>query len=292
MTKGKGLLDDLRWRTTHLGLTQNWKTLPDYWTACTSDIPSQLTEGLLATDYEPLDSLYPTLWQSDKQIIHKHNFFGSAQLVRDLFRCFHRGDGFLLTLSPMRGVNYLDKNFKRHLSEPGNAIFENDVASVVAFVRQQFQDTGTQHWYRASVEWLLVHLITELGVTPHPDRQGYNAPSLDRAYKTILQQFRRRRDEHFNRKNRDEPASLIKDMLVCKDELRRIEVLCKTREQVFEKLGKDIEEHEAEDIKRGNKPDHPGEIPATEKIEYALARTRRETQVYEWLVDDICTFNV
>ncbi|KAI4183082.1 MAG: hypothetical protein L6R41_005612 [Letrouitia leprolyta] len=190
----------------------------------------------------------------------------------------------------MRWVNYLDKNFQRHLNEPGNAIFENDVASVVAFVRQQFQDTGTQKWHRASVEWLLVHLITELGVTPHADRQGQNAPTLDRAYKSILQQFKRRRDEHFNRKDRDEPASLIKDMLICKDELRRIKVLSQTREQVFESLARDIEEHEAEDIERSVEPDHPDQVTAADKIKYALARSRRETQVYERLVDDISTY--
>ncbi|KAI4188586.1 MAG: hypothetical protein L6R41_002054, partial [Letrouitia leprolyta] len=61
VTKGKGVLDDLKWRTTHLGLAQGWETLPDHWTASTSDIPSQLTEGLLAADYGPLDGLYPTL---------------------------------------------------------------------------------------------------------------------------------------------------------------------------------------------------------------------------------------
>lgn len=92
-TNGKGVLDDLRWRTTHLGLADDWESLPDYWTASISDISWQLAEGLHAPDYGPLDGLQPTLWQSDKQALHKHAFFGSAQLVRDLFRCFHRADG-------------------------------------------------------------------------------------------------------------------------------------------------------------------------------------------------------
>lgn len=97
--------------------------------------------------------------------------------------------GFLLTQSPMRGVNFLDKNFKRHLEEPGDAIFDNDVASAIAFVRKQFEDSGTQKWHRANVEWLLIHLLTEIGMTPHGDRQGYNAPTLEGAYQAILQQF-------------------------------------------------------------------------------------------------------
>ncbi|KAI4174351.1 MAG: hypothetical protein LQ346_008250 [Caloplaca aetnensis] len=287
-TNGKGVLDDLRWRTTHLGLANDWDSLPDYWTVSNSDIPWQIAEGLHAPDYGPLDGLYPTLWQSDKQALHKHRFFGSAQMVRDLFRCFHRVDGFLLTQSPMRGVNFLDKNFKRHLEEPGDAIFDNDVASAIAFVRKQFEDSGTQKWHRANVEWLLIHLLTEIGMTPHGDRQGYNAPTLEGAYQAILQQFRRRRDEHFNSRNRDEPAELIKDMITCKDELRRMTVMSKRRERVFENLGKDISNLEAEDIKNSIAPEHEREISAAEKTQFALRRTQRETEAYESLFEDIC----
>jgi hypothetical protein len=45
------------------------------------------------SNYGSLDGLHLTLWQSDKQALHKHGFFGSAQLIRDSFRCFHRDDG-------------------------------------------------------------------------------------------------------------------------------------------------------------------------------------------------------
>ena len=89
----------------------------------------------------------------------------------------------------MRGVNYIDRNLQRHLTEPRDAIFDNDVASAIAFVRQQFNDSGTQKWHRATVEWFLVHLITEIGVTPHVDRQGCNAPTLESAYQEVIQQF-------------------------------------------------------------------------------------------------------
>ena len=100
-TEGLGVLDDIRWRTTHVGLAEDWKTLPNFWTACNSDVPRQLTEGAARAGYDPLDGLNPTLWQSDKQALHKHRFFGSVQVVRDPFRCFHRGDGTLrLFLEP------------------------------------------------------------------------------------------------------------------------------------------------------------------------------------------------
>lgn len=92
-------------------------------------------------------------------------------------------------MSPMRGINYIDKDFKTYLKEPGDAIFENDVASAIAFVRRQFQHSGTQNWHRASVEWLIVHLVTEIGISPHAVRQGFNAPRLEGAYQEVLQQF-------------------------------------------------------------------------------------------------------
>lgn len=44
-------------------------------------------------------------------------------------KCASRADGFLMRLSPMAGINYLDKNFHRHLSEPIDALFDNDDAS-------------------------------------------------------------------------------------------------------------------------------------------------------------------
>ena len=97
-TKGLGVLDDLRWRTTHLGLAQDWKSLPDFWTAGCADVPWQLVEGGARPVYGPLDGLDATLWQSDKQALHSHRFFGSVQAVRDVFRCFHRGDGRLRLL--------------------------------------------------------------------------------------------------------------------------------------------------------------------------------------------------
>lgn len=34
---------------------------------------------------------------------------------------------------------------------------------------------------------LQIYLITEIGVTPHNLRQGFNAPSLDHAYQSVIQ---------------------------------------------------------------------------------------------------------
>lgn len=92
-------------------------------------------------------------------------------------------------MSPMRGVNYLDRHFERHLTEPPNANFDNDVASAIAFVRRKYKDSGTQMWHQPTVEWLTVYLLTELAVTPHVWRQGANALDLESAYEELLQQF-------------------------------------------------------------------------------------------------------
>ena len=89
----------------------------------------------------------------------------------------------------MRGVNYIDRNLQRHLQEPRDAIFDNDVASAIAFVRQEFAHTGTQNWHRVTVEWLVVHLMTEIGATPLIDRQGCNAPYLIGAYQELIQEY-------------------------------------------------------------------------------------------------------
>ncbi|KAL8658515.1 MAG: hypothetical protein Q9202_007534 [Teloschistes flavicans] len=284
--KGNTILDDLKWRATHLNITQDFQTLPDFWTQVRSDMPWQLTEGLAMSSYGPLDGLKPTFQDCDQQALRNHDFFGSAQLVRDPFRCFHRGDGFLLTLSPMAGVNYIDRHFSRHLEDPISAIFENDDASAIAFALNEFKGQGTKNWHRRSVEWLVVYLLTEIGVTPHPDRQGYNAPSLDAAYQEVVQSLKRRRYDQFSRQNRQEPADLVKDHLTCIDELTRIEILFRKRKKVFTSLLKDVENFEAEDLKEGREPDHVDDASMPEQVLRAIRRTSDQEEVFERLLID------
>ncbi len=65
-------------------------------------------------------------------------------------------------------------------------------------------------------------------------------------------------------------------------------VMSKRREKVFENLGKDISNLEDEDIKNGIAPEHPDQISAAEKTQFALRRTQKETEAYESLFEDIC----
>ena len=135
----------------------------------------------------PMEGLKPIGRHIEKQLLASHPFYTRAQLVRNPFRTFHRGDGFLLTLSPMAGVNYLDKDMTQYLSDPLDAMFDNDNASAVGHVFQAFAEQGTRTWHRRTTEWFLVYLLSEVGCTPHSVRQGFNAPPMENAYSVVVQ---------------------------------------------------------------------------------------------------------
>lgn len=68
--------------------------------------------------------------------------------------------GYLLTLSPIAGVNYLNKNMNKHLEEPLDAMFDNDDASALGHVFQAFAQQGTSTWHRRTTEWFLVRMTS------------------------------------------------------------------------------------------------------------------------------------
>ena len=106
----------------------------------------------------PKDGLAPVHRHIDKQTLSLFPFYENAHMVRDPFRTFHRGDGFLLTLSPMTGMNYLDKHFSKYLKEPTESRFDNDDASAVGHCFQAFANSGTTTWHRRTVEYFLTYL--------------------------------------------------------------------------------------------------------------------------------------
>ncbi len=179
--KNSSFQSDVDWRADHLNLKAS------YWNMTASDMPWQLSEGITLGSQGPTEGLKPVGRHIEKQSLSTHPFFTKAQLVRNPFRTFHRGDGFLLTLSPMAGVNYLDKHLSKYISEPLDAMFDNDDASAVGHVFHAFATNGSASWHRRSTEWFLVYLLSEVGITPHPLRQGFNAPSLEHAYSVVIQ---------------------------------------------------------------------------------------------------------
>lgn len=76
-------------------------------------------------------------------------------------------------------------------------------------------------------------------------------------------------------------------MLICKEELRRIKIMSKNRERTFELLGMDVKELEGEDLDKGLQPDHRSERSASDKIQDALKRAKRQTEAFELLLDDV-----
>jgi hypothetical protein len=89
-------------------------------------------------------------------------------------------------MSPAAGVDYLNANLPYYLELSRNDLSQDNFACTTAEIFREFAETGTRTWAKASVEWFLVYLITEVGVTPHNIRQGYSVPSLTDAYDSIV----------------------------------------------------------------------------------------------------------
>ena len=78
---------NLAWRASHLSTKNN------FWNSAYGDLPRQLVEDanvgfsyLDSNGEHHVPSLYP-------QMFSRHPVYRDAVLVRNLFRCFHRGDG-------------------------------------------------------------------------------------------------------------------------------------------------------------------------------------------------------
>lgn len=269
---------DVDWRAGHLGMK------PTFWNLVDSDMPWQLSEGLAMGSQGPKDGLRPISRHVDRQTLSSHHFYSDAQLVRNPFRTFHRGDGYLLTLSPMAGVNYLDRDFSRHLAEPIDTIFGNDDASAVGHVYEAFAQNGTGSWHRRSVEWFLVYLLTEVGTTPHNFRQGCNAPSFESAYSSVIQDLKRRRHEKWRPKV---TVQLVRDYLDCIDELTTVKILTHKKLDLFKVMQQDIKKFEAEDMRKGKLPDFDGAETADERLVWAIGMVTAQADCFDRLLIDL-----
>ena len=273
------LRSDIDWRADHLALE------PHFWTLVASDMPWQLSEGLaMGTSGAPKDGLRRIDREIDRQILSSHPFYKESHLVRNPFRTFHRSDGFLLTLSPMAGINYLDKNFKKHLVEPIDAIFDNDDASAVGHVYQAFAEQGTSTWHRRTVEWFLVYLLSEVGVTPHTMRQGHNAPAMETAYSSVIQDLKRQR---YDKWEPNKTVRLVREFLQGIDELTTIKVNMAKKVELFKIMQLDVKKHEMEDTMMHKAPDNPDGESSAERVSWALKMVEQQQDVIETLLLDL-----
>lgn len=231
----------------------------------------------------PLEGLQPIARHIDQQTLAIHPFYKDSHMVRNIFRCFHRSDGILLTLSPMAGVNFIDKKMPQHLSEPPSAIFDNENASAPGYVFSAFADQGTSTWHRRTVEWFLTYLVTEVGVTPHTCRQGHNAPGIHLAYQSVIQDLKRRRHAPW-RKN--ETVKLVRDYLASVDELKTVKQMCARQVDLFKGMQQDVRKFESEDNRARRIPDNPQGETMQERVEWALTMVKERHDCFENLLTD------
>lgn len=184
----------------------------------------------------------------------------------------------------MAGVNYLDKNFSRHLAEPIDAMFDNDDASAIGHAFQAFADEGTSTWHRRTVEWFLVYLLTEVGVTPHNLRQGCNAPSFENAYSSVIQDLKRRRYEKWQR---NKTVELVRDYLNCIDEVTTIRLILQKKVELFNIMQVDIKKFEADDIRSRKAPDNPEGESSSERLIWASGMLKAQLECFERLLIDL-----
>ena len=80
---------DLEWRKIHLG-----KGL-GYWDAVATDMPFQISDGAALPAFGPVraGSLGNEKRKLDPTVLPKHGQFEKSQLVRNVFRTWHRSDG-------------------------------------------------------------------------------------------------------------------------------------------------------------------------------------------------------
>ncbi|KAL9102673.1 MAG: hypothetical protein Q9163_002195 [Psora crenata] len=269
---------DVDWRADHLA------TQPTFWNLVGSDMPWQLSEGLSMGSLTPKDGLQPVGRHIEPQTLSMHPFYKDAHLVRDPFRTFHRGDGFLLTLSPLQGVNYLDKHFSKYLAEPVDAMFDNDDASAIGQAFQAFAKSGTSTWHRRTVEWFLVYLLTEVGVTPHPLRQGFNAPTLESVYCSVIQDLKRRRFEEWKP---NVTVQLVREYLSCLDELTYITLNLQKKADLFKVMGLDVVKFETQDLESGKEPDNSQGESSLDRVSWAENHAQHQHECFERLLIDL-----
>jgi len=177
------LKKDIKWRAQYVGQPV------EFWELAKADLPWQISEGSHLNMNGPAEGLRGTKLEKATQALCRHGFFRDSHIARNPFRCFHRADGFLLTMSPAAGVDYLNLNLPYYLELSRSDLAEENFASATAQIFREFSETGTDIWYRKNTEWFLVYLITEVAATPHNIRQGYSVPSLMDAYDSIVHEL-------------------------------------------------------------------------------------------------------
>ena len=195
------LRNDISWSAEHRGRPNT------FWNLVRSDLPWQLTEGIRSDLDEPDTFRIP---EFEDQMLSQHGVYSRATLVRDSFQCFPRHDGmtltflpftitdapqgFLLTISPSEGINYLNRDLAFTLGIPPSARIHDSDHDYLEYVRRQWSgDTvkaiGTTAWPTPDVDFLMTYIMTKLQRTPTHSRQGRAVPDIQSAYIPIVSEL-------------------------------------------------------------------------------------------------------
>lgn len=88
-------------------------------------------------------------------------------------------------MSAATGIDLLHRDFRRHISQPMSFRMKDPDGTVIGSQMKALETRGVEGWYQLTVEYFLVHLVTEIGVTPHNHLSGHSASSLISALKGI-----------------------------------------------------------------------------------------------------------
>ncbi|GAB1313473.1 hypothetical protein MFIFM68171_03683 [Madurella fahalii] len=119
--------------------------------------------------------------------------------------------GFLLTMSPAAGVDYLNTNMPYYLQLLRDNLSNDNFASATAQIYREFSESGT---------------------TPYNIRQGYSVPSLMDAYDSIVHELWQR----------NETINLVRAYLVCLDELTVLQEIFSKKLDFLNRLRQDCED--------------------------------------------------
>ncbi|KAI3317618.1 hypothetical protein HD806DRAFT_514603 [Xylariaceae sp. AK1471] len=256
----ENLKKDLTWRASYVGLGLK------FWDLANADMPWQLSEGSHLNMNGSSQGLRTTKLERVSQSLANHEFYQEVYLVRNPFRCFHRDDGYLLTMSSAAGVDYLNSNLPYYLQMSQHELHQENSASAIAQVYREFSETGTSAWHRKTVEWFLVYLMTEVGSTPHTIRQGYSVPSLTDAFDSVVHELKERRYDEWQR---NETIALVRSYLQCIDDLTVLEKLFAKKLDFFQRLKIDCQNFESQDNNRGSPPDNAEGETALDRASFA-----------------------
>ena len=95
-------------------------------------------------------------------------------------------------MSAAKGVGFLDKDLVDYIHTPADSLLTMPRASAIGYVLSEFLEKGTStdgQWHRQTVEWFLVHLITEVGITPHNIRQGHSQLGVLDIYQEVIREL-------------------------------------------------------------------------------------------------------